>query len=35
MGVQVATDRGEFVGIALDAVDGRHVLYPVERDKFL
>src|ERR1700751_3667871 len=29
MRVKVAADRGEFVGIALDAVDGRHVCYPV------
>jgi hypothetical protein len=33
MGVQVAPDRGEFVGKGLDAVNGGHVsLYPVERD---
>jgi hypothetical protein len=29
MRVQVAADRGEFVGVALDAVDRGHVWYPV------
>src|SRR5262249_3316941 len=32
MGVQVAADRGEFVGIAVDAFDVGHCSYPVERD---
>src|ERR1700751_741727 len=33
MGVEVAPNGGQFGGVALDAVDGRHVsLYPVERD---
>src|SRR6185437_4153422 len=29
MGMQVAADRGEFLGIAVDAFDGGHVCYPV------
>ena len=29
MGVQVATDRGQFLGIAVDAFDGGHGCYPV------
>src|SRR4051812_6726054 len=32
MGVKIAPDRGEFVGKAVDAFDGGHVFYPVERD---
>src|ERR1700685_1208952 len=32
MGVQIPADRGEFVGEGFDAVDGGHVIYPVERD---
>ena len=32
MGVQVPADRGEFLGIAFDAVDVGHVCYPVAED---
>ncbi len=31
MRVQVAPDRGEFIGKSLDAVNGGHVISPVER----
>ena len=32
MGMQIASDGGEFFGIAVDAVDGGHVCYPVTGD---
>ncbi len=32
MGMQIAPDGGEFFGIAVDAVDGGHVCYPVTED---
>src|SRR5258707_13909828 len=32
MGVQIPADRGEFFGIAFDAVDIGHVCYPVADD---
>src|SRR6267378_3588987 len=32
MGVQIPADRGEFLGIAFDAVDVGHVCYPVAED---
>src|SRR5215213_8531985 len=34
MGMKIAPDRGEFLGIAVNAFDGGHVCYPVavERD---
>src|SRR5258705_9370254 len=32
MGVKIPADRGEFVGKAVDAFDGGHAFYPVERD---
>src|SRR5258708_22574576 len=32
MGVQIPADRGEFVGKGFDAVDIRHVCYPVAED---
>src|ERR1044072_3982168 len=32
MGMQIAAAAGALVAIAVDAVDGWHVCYPVERD---
>src|SRR5471030_1094251 len=33
MRVQIPADRGEFVGIAVDAVDVGHVVYPVAEER--